>query len=71
MIGELDFGGVYFPGLLLLGILSLGITGLCTRLINSVGGYRLVVYRPLADLAIFMLILGLLVLLTMPKGAGA
>ena len=71
MIGDLDFGGVYFPALLLLGIVALALTGLCTWLINSVGGYRLIVYRPIVDLAIFVLILGLLVLATMPKGAGA
>jgi hypothetical protein len=71
MIGDVDIGGVYFPLLVLLGIIGLGITGLLTRLINAVGGYRLIVYRPIADLAIFILVLGALVLLTMSKGAGA
>lgn len=71
MIGDINFGGVYFPALVLLGTIALIVTGLLTRLINAVGGYRLIVYRPIVDLALFVLVLGLLVLMTMPKGAGA
>jgi len=71
VIGDLSFGGVYFPALLLLGIVALAITGLLSRFINLTGGYRLIVYRPLVDLALFMLVLGLLVLLTTPQGGGA
>ena len=71
MIGDVNIGGVYFPALVLLGIIGLCITGLLTRLINAVGGYRLIVYRPIADLAIFVLVLGLLILLTMTRGPGA
>jgi hypothetical protein len=66
MIGDINFGGVYFPALVLLGTIALIVTGLLTRLINAVGGYR-----PIVDLALFVLVLGLLVLMTMPKGAGA
>lgn len=71
MIGDLAFGGVYFPALLLLGVIALILSWLLTRLLNLVGGYRLVAYRPLADLALFVLILGLLVFVTAPKGVGA
>jgi hypothetical protein len=40
-------------------------------LINLVGGYRFVAYRPLADLALFVIILGMLSFLTSRPGAGA
>ncbi|WP_442680001.1 DUF1656 domain-containing protein [Sphingomonas sp. ASY06-1R] len=71
MMGDMIVGGVYFPTLLLLGIVALVLTGLMTRLINLVGGYRYVAYRPLADLALFVIILGMLSFLTARPGAGA
>jgi hypothetical protein len=71
MIGDVVVGGVYFPALLLLGALALVLTGVLTRLINLVGGYRLVAYRPVADLALFVLILGLLTFFTARPGSGA
>ncbi|WP_420140080.1 DUF1656 domain-containing protein [Sphingomonas sp.] len=71
MKGDMIVAGVYFPTLLLLGIIALVLTGLLTRLINLVGGYRYVAYRPLADLALFVIILGLLSFLTSRPGAGA
>lgn len=71
MKGDMIVAGVYFPTLLLLGITALVLTGLLTRLINLVGGYRYVAYRPLADLALFVIILGLLSFLTSRPGAGA
>lgn len=64
-------GGVYLPALLLLGVAALIVTGLLTRLINLAGGYRFIVYRPLVDVAVFMLVLGLLVLLAARRGVGA
>jgi hypothetical protein len=70
MIGDVVVGGVYFPALLLLGALALVLTGVLTRLINLVGGYRLVAYRPVADLALFVLILGLLTFFTARPGGG-
>ncbi len=66
MIGEVVLGGVYVPALLVLGTAALALTGAVTWLLNLAGGYRLVVYRPLADIAIFVLILGALVALTAP-----
>jgi hypothetical protein len=71
MMGDMIVGGVYFPTLLLLGIVALVLTGLMTRLINLVGGYRYVAYRPLADLALFVIILGILSFLTSRPGTGA
>lgn len=71
MIGEVAFGGVYVPALLVLGVAALVLTGFLSAFLNVVGAYRVVAYRPLADIAIFVLILGLLVLLTAPPGQAA
>lgn len=71
MIGELSIGGVFVPALLVLGVIALLITGLLTQLLQLTGVYRVVAYRPLVDLAIFVLVLGLIVLLTAPLGLPA
>jgi type IV secretory pathway VirB6-like protein len=71
MIGELSLGGVFVPALLVLSVIALIITGLLTQLLQVVGVYRVVAYRPLVDLAIFVLVLGLIVLLTAPFGLPA
>jgi hypothetical protein len=67
MTGEISIGGVYLPTILLLAIAALLLTGMATRLFAYVGVYRLVAYRPLVDLAMFILILALLSLLTGPS----
>jgi hypothetical protein len=67
MTGEISIGGVYLPSILLLAIAALVLTGLVTRLLNLIGAYRAVAYRPLVDLALYILILGLLALLTGPS----
>ena len=64
MIGEVSIFGVYLPALLVLGIIAILLTGVATRLLTLVSAYRAVIYRPLVDLAIFVLILGALSLLT-------
>jgi hypothetical protein len=68
MIGEISIGGVFFPPLLLLGLLALALTGVLSRLFQIIGVYRFVAYRPLVDLALFVLLLGLAVLLTAHLG---
>ncbi len=60
MIGEISIGGVYLPTLLVLGIVALVLLGLLSRLLALVGAYRVVAYRPLVDVALFLIILGLL-----------
>jgi hypothetical protein len=60
MIGEISIGGVYLPALLVLAMTALLIVGLLSRLLALIGAYRLVAYRPLVDVALFLLILGLL-----------
>ena len=64
MTGEVAIFGVYLPALLVLAVAAIVLTGILTRLLTLVAAYRVIVYRPLVDLAIFILILGLLSLLT-------
>lgn len=71
MIGEVAIGGVYFPPLLLLGTAALLLTGLLSWLLNLAGLYRLIAYRPLADIALFVLLLGALVALAGRGGAAS
>lgn len=66
MTGEISIGGVYLPSILLLAIAAVILTAIATRLLAFAGFYRAVTYRPLVDLALFFLILGLLALLTGP-----
>ncbi|MGN6122101.1 MAG: DUF1656 domain-containing protein [Sphingomonas oligoaromativorans] len=68
MIGEVSIGGVFLPSLLVLAIAALAIVVLLSRLLALVGAYRLVAYRPLVDVALFLLILGLLASLTTTFG---
>jgi len=68
MIGEISIGGVYIPALLVLVLLALILTGLLTRLLALISAYRFVAYRPLVDIALFILLLGLLVLASAPYG---
>lgn len=68
MIGEVSIGGVFLPSLLVLAIAALAIVVLLSRLLVLVGAYRLVAYRPLVDVALFLLILGLLASLTTTFG---
>jgi hypothetical protein len=69
MTGEISILGVYIPALLLLGLVALVLTGVLTQLLQLVGFYRLIAYRPLVDICLFVLLLGLIVFLTMPVGS--
>ncbi len=66
MLGEVSIGGVYVPALLLLSAFALGLTGCVARVLVLLGVYRFLAYRPLVDGALFILLLGLLTLLTIP-----
>jgi hypothetical protein len=68
MIGEISIAGVYIPALLLLAIIALVLTGLSTQLLQLVGFYRLIAYRPLVDLCLFLFLLGMIVFVTKPAG---
>ena len=71
MIGEVSIFGVYLPALLVLALCALVLTGLLTQLFSLAGVYRLVAYRPLVDLSVFLLLLGLLAALTTSFGLPA
>lgn len=60
MFTEISIGGVAMPGLLVLGFIALLLTGLSSRLLTGLGIYWLFAHRPLADLSLFFLWLGLL-----------
>lgn len=64
MSGEVNLFGVYVPSLLILAVAALLVTALATRLLSLVSAYRLFAYRPLVDLALYVIILGGLALLT-------
>ncbi|AWJ87940.1 hypothetical protein TSH58p_31050 (plasmid) [Azospirillum sp. TSH58] len=61
MIVDLSVGGVLLPGLLVLAFAALAATMAVVRFLGATGIHRLFAYRPLAELAIFVLIYGLLV----------
>jgi hypothetical protein len=64
MIGEISVGGVFIPSLLLFACVAVILSTLLSRLLSLLGFYRLVVYRPLTDVAVFLLVLGVIVWLT-------
>lgn len=68
MSGEVDLYGVFVPGLLILAIAAAVPTAVASRLIWLVGGYRWFAYRPLVDVALYVIFLGLLVLAFGPPG---
>jgi hypothetical protein len=62
--GEISIGGVYMPALLGLALVALFLTGLLIQLLSLLGAYRIVAFRPVVDLALFILVLGVLSILT-------
>ncbi len=69
MIGEVSIAGVYVPALLVLALIALVLAGVLTQLLQLVGFYRVIAYRPLVDLCLFLFLLGGIVFLTMPAGS--
>jgi Protein of unknown function (DUF1656) len=64
MIGEISIGGVYIPSLLLLVIAAVALTALLSRLLSASAFYRFVAYRPLTDIAFFVLLLAAIAWIT-------
>jgi hypothetical protein len=64
MIGEISVDGVYIPALLVFVCAAVMFAGLLSRLLSLVGLYRLVVYRPVTDVALFFLVLAAIVFFT-------
>ena len=59
MIGEFDIYGVYFPAFAIFAAIALLLQLMAKRLLNAFGFYRLVWHRALFDLAMFVILLGI------------
>ncbi len=58
MIGEVDIYGVYFPAFIVFAGVAFLLQLAVNRLFNAFGVYRFVWHRPLFDLAIYVILLG-------------
>ena len=58
MIGEFDIYGVYFPSFAVFAAIAFLLLIIIKRLLAACGFYRLVWHRPLFDLAIYVILLG-------------
>lgn len=58
MIGEFDIYGVYLPSFLVFATIAFLLHLAVKRMFDSCGIYRYVWHRPLFDLAIFVILLG-------------
>lgn len=59
MIGEFDIYGVYFPAFTIFAAIALLLqVVVINRLLDALGFYRLVWHRALFDLAIYVILLG-------------
>lgn len=58
MIGEFDIYGVYFPAFVVFAAIALLLQLVINRFLNAFGFYRLVWHRALFDLAVFVILLG-------------
>lgn len=58
MIGEIDIYGVYFPVFVVFAAIAFLLQLVIRRLLDACGFYRFVWHRPLFDLAIFVILLG-------------
>jgi hypothetical protein len=61
MRGEFDLFGVYVPPLLPAMLAAFALTAVLIRVLNRLGFYRIVWHRPLANLALYVMVLGGLV----------
>ncbi|MGQ9369158.1 DUF1656 domain-containing protein [Azospirillum sp. ST 5-10] len=61
MIVDLNIGGVFIPGLVVLAFIALIATMATMRFFAATGISRLFAYRPLVEIATFLFIYGLLV----------
>ena len=63
MTGEFSFFGMYFPWLMLTSLLALVATRLISIFLARKGFYRHVWHPPLFDVALFLVVLGIFVIL--------
>lgn len=64
MIGEYSFYGVYFPWLIVLAVIALLVLAVLRRLAARLGVYRFVWHPALFDVAVFVIVLYLVVLVS-------
>ena len=64
MIGEVDIYGVYLPAALVLMLVAYLFCLVVTRVFDRVGLYRFVWHRSIFDLAIYVIVLGLVVIVS-------
>ena len=58
MIGEFDIYGVYFPAFAVFAVIALLLQIVIKRPLDASGFYRLIWHRALFDLAIYVILLG-------------
>jgi len=64
MIGEIDIFGVFVPAVLVLMLIAYLINLAIRTALARVGFYRFVWHRPIFDLGIYVLVLGLVVVVS-------
>lgn len=64
MIGEFDFYGVFLPELLVWMAVTYGIQFMLNKLFARVGLYRFVWHRSVFDLGLYIVLLGLVVVVS-------
>ncbi|WP_213779791.1 DUF1656 domain-containing protein [Caballeronia sp. dw_276] len=64
MIGEIDIYGVFLPAVLILMLVSYLFCLVLTRVFARVGLYRFVWHRSIFDLAIYVIVLGIVVIVS-------
>ena len=64
MIGEVDIYGVFLPAVLVLMLVSYMFCLVVTRVFARVGLYRFVWHRSIFDLAIYVIVLGIVVIVS-------
>ncbi|MFK4441680.1 undecaprenyl pyrophosphate phosphatase UppP [Caballeronia udeis] len=64
MIGEIDIYGVYLPAVLVLMLVSYLFCLIVTRVFARVGLYRFIWHRSIFDLAIYVIVLGVVVIVS-------
>lgn len=60
MTGEVSILGVFLPTLLVIAVIASILTMLLIRLADFLGFYRIVAYRALVDLCLYILVFGAL-----------
>ena len=58
VFGEFDIYGVYFPAFAIFAAIAFLLQVVINRLLNAYGFYRLVWHRALFDLAVYVILLG-------------